>query len=61
VAAAIAAAAASAEGAQLWLTGGDAELLLPILHAQHLNPVVAPNLALEAMAALPLLRLSGCR
>lgn len=59
VAAAIAAAAASAEGAQLWLTGGDAERLLPLLQEQHLNPVHAPNLALEAMAALPLV--GGCR
>jgi type III pantothenate kinase len=55
VAAAIAAAAACAEGAQLWLTGGDAELLLPLLLEQHLHPEHAPNLAMEAMAALPVL------
>ncbi len=55
VAAAIASAAATAEGAQLWLTGGDAELLRPLLLEQRIHAVHAPNLALEAMAALPVL------
>lgn len=36
----------------LWLTGGDAELLLPLLQ-QQLRPELAPDLALEALAALP--------
>jgi type III pantothenate kinase len=52
VAAAIALAAERAEGASLWLTGGDAALVLPALLTQQLNPVHAPDLALEAMAAL---------
>lgn len=39
--------------AGLWLTGGDAALLLPLLQEQQLDPVMAPDLALEAMAALP--------
>ena len=37
----------------LWLTGGDAPFLLPLLEEQQLKPVMAPDLALEAMAALP--------
>jgi len=53
VAAAIALAAERAEGASLWLTGGDAPLVLPVLLTQQLDPVHAPDLALEAMAALP--------
>ena len=53
VAAAIAQAAAAAAGSCLWLTGGDAELLLPQLSAQQFEFVHAPDLALEAMAALP--------
>jgi type III pantothenate kinase len=53
VAAAIALAAERAEGARLWLTGGDAALVLPELLMQQLDPVHAPDLALEAMAALP--------
>jgi type III pantothenate kinase len=36
----------------LWLTGGDAPGLAPLLE-QQLKPVLAPDLALEAMAALP--------
>jgi hypothetical protein len=52
VAAAISLAAERAEGASLWLTGGDAALVLPALLTQQLNPVHAPDLALEAMAAL---------
>ena len=55
VAATIAQAAAAASGAQLWLTGGDAELLLPLLQAHNITPIHAPDLALEAMAALPVL------
>ena len=54
VAAGITQAAAEAAGSCLWLTGGDAALVLPLLMAQQLNPVHAPDLALEAMAALPL-------
>ena len=37
----------------LWLTGGDGAQLLPLLQEQQLRPVLAPDLALEAMAALP--------
>jgi len=37
----------------LWLTGGDAPGLMPLLEEQQLKPVLAPDLALEAMAALP--------
>ncbi len=39
--------------ASLWLTGGDAPGLMPLLEEQQLKPVLAPDLALEAMAALP--------
>ena len=53
VAAAIAQAVAEAGDTNLWLTGGDAAPLLPLLLAQQLQPVPAPDLALEAMAALP--------
>ena len=53
VAAAIAQAAAAAGDISLWLTGGDAAPLLPLLMAQQLQPVLSPDLALEAMAALP--------
>jgi hypothetical protein len=54
VAAGITQAAAEAAGSCLWLTGGDAALVLPLLMAQQIEPVHAPDLALEAMAALPL-------
>ena len=37
---------------QLWLTGGDAPLLAPLLRQQGLEPVLAPDLALEGLAAL---------
>jgi len=37
----------------LWLTGGDATLLHPLLVEQQLEPVLAPDLALQALAALP--------
>ena len=37
----------------LWLTGGDAALLLPLLVQQQLEPVLAPDLAMQALAALP--------
>ena len=37
---------------QLWLTGGDAVQLEPLLRREGLQPVLAPNLALEALAAL---------
>ena len=53
VAAAIAQAAAEAAGSCLWLTGGDAALVLPLLMAQQLQLVHAPDLVFEAMAALP--------
>ncbi len=53
VAAGIAQAAVEAAGSCLWLTGGDAALVLPLLTAQKIQPVHAPDLALEAMAALP--------
>jgi type III pantothenate kinase len=53
VAAGIAQATAEAAGSCLWLTGGDAALVLPLLTAQQLKPVHASDLALEAMAALP--------
>ena len=37
----------------LWLTGGDGPQLMPLLEEQQLQPVWAPDLALEALAALP--------
>jgi len=37
----------------LWLTGGDGPRLMPLLEEQQLQPVWAPDLALEALAALP--------
>ena len=37
---------------QLWLTGGDAERLEPELRRQGLEPRLAPDLALDALAAL---------
>jgi len=37
---------------RLWLTGGDAEGLAPLLRAAGLEPVLAPDLALEGLAAL---------
>ena len=37
----------------LWLTGGDAPGLVPLLEQQQLKPVLATDLVLEAMAALP--------
>ena len=40
------------EGAAIWLTGGDGELLLPLLAAAGLKPQWAPNLALEALAEI---------
>ena len=40
-------------GPTLWLTGGDAPALVPLLEEQQLKPVLAPDLALEAIAALP--------
>ena len=42
---------------QLWLTGGDAERLAPLLHAQQLKPHLAPDLVMEALAALPVVGL----
>jgi type III pantothenate kinase len=36
----------------LWLTGGDGPALLPLLRQQGLEPLLAPDLALEALAAL---------
>ena len=41
----------------LWLTGGDAPLLLPVLEQQQLSPSVAADLALEALASLPAVQL----
>ncbi len=43
----------------LWLTGGDAPLLLPVLQQQRLSPELAADLALEAMACLPAVGLLG--
>jgi hypothetical protein len=37
---------------QLWLTGGDAQRLEPELRRRGLQPRLAPDLALEALAAL---------
>jgi type III pantothenate kinase len=37
------------EQAKLWVTGGDAELILPNLLKAKINPRWAPNLALEAL------------
>ena len=37
---------------RLWLTGGDAPLLAPLLRQQGVEPVLAPDLALEGLAAL---------
>jgi type III pantothenate kinase len=39
----------------LWLTGGDGERLQPLLRQQGIEPVLAPDLALQALAALPVL------
>ena len=39
---------------QLWLTGGDGEVLAPLLAAQGVPFTAAPNLALESLAALAL-------
>lgn len=39
-------------GAKLWLTGGDAELLQPLLIEAGLQPRLALNLALEALGRL---------
>lgn len=39
-------------GAKLWLTGGDAELLQPLLIKAGLQPRLALNLALEALGRL---------
>lgn len=39
-------------GAKLWLTGGDAELLQPLLIEAGLQPRLALNLALEALGGL---------
>jgi type III pantothenate kinase len=36
----------------LWLTGGDAALLEPLLRQQGVQAVLAPDLALEALAEL---------
>jgi len=44
--------AASGERCRLWLTGGDSERLLPPLQAAGLEPVHAPDLVLEGLAAL---------
>lgn len=38
---------------RLWLTGGDGEALAPLLREQGLVVELAPDLALEALAALP--------
>ena len=38
--------------AKLWLTGGDAELLQPLLIEAGLQPRLALNLALEALGRL---------
>ena len=40
------------QGWRLWLTGGDGERLEPLLRQRGLEPQLAPNLALEALAAL---------
>ncbi|MEY2644910.1 MAG: hypothetical protein RLZZ611_1559 [Cyanobacteriota bacterium] len=40
------------QGWRLWLTGGDAGRLAPLLRQQGLEPQLAPNLALEALEAL---------
>ena len=37
----------------LWLTGGDAPLLQPLLEEQQLRPALALELGLEALASLP--------
>jgi len=44
---------------QLWLTGGDAGLLAPLLAAQGMDFTAAPNLALESLAALAVESQSG--
>jgi hypothetical protein len=36
----------------LWLTGGDATLLEPLLRQQGIASVLAPDLAVEALAEL---------
>ncbi|MFM7652352.1 MAG: type III pantothenate kinase [Vulcanococcus sp.] len=42
----------TAEASQLWLTGGDSEGVLPLLRASGLQPVLAPDLVLEGLAAV---------
>ncbi len=37
---------------QLWLTGGDAPVLMPLLQAQGLQPLYEEGLALAALVAL---------
>ena len=39
-------------GWRLWLTGGDGALLAPLLRQQGIEAVLAPDLAMEALAAL---------
>ena len=41
----------------LWLTGGDGPQLMPLLEEQQVRPVLAPDLALEALASLPVVGL----
>lgn len=43
----------------LWLTGGDAELLQPLLVEQQIEVVLAPDLALQALASLPVVGLQA--
>ena len=43
----------------LWLTGGDATLLQPLLRQQGIASVLAPDLALEALAELALVEQAG--
>ena len=44
---------AGASPCRLWLTGGDAAGLAPLLRAEGIDLELAPDLALEALAALP--------
>ncbi|MFZ9951099.1 MAG: type III pantothenate kinase [Vulcanococcus sp.] len=43
---------ASGEASQLWLSGGDGERLAAVLGQAGLTPALAPDLALEGLAAL---------
>ena len=44
---------------RLWLTGGDGDGLAPLLREQGITVALEPDLALQALAALPAVGLLG--